>query len=121
MQPHISLHMSAEDLTNLGPVALLHDLAVVATLGIKHVERNGHHYFAGLSQFPESVQRETLRCHGDLYESHADGFPIVTVRDGRIAIGSLLDAPFGVAFEPDLEEFTPVEKWTYDSLISAAL
>ena len=60
MQPHVSLHMSAEDLTNLGPVALLEDLAVVATLGITHVERNGHHYFTGLSQFPASVQRETL-------------------------------------------------------------
>jgi hypothetical protein len=116
MQPHLSLHMSAEDLTNLGPVALLQDLAVVATLGITHVERNGHHYFAGLSQFPEGVQRETLRCHGDLYQPHVAGFPIVAIKDGRLDIGSLVDAPFGVAFEPDLAAFTPVDDWRFASL-----
>jgi hypothetical protein len=37
---------SAEDLTTIGPVALQQDLAVVANLGIDHLERNGHHYFA---------------------------------------------------------------------------
>jgi len=117
-QPSASLHISGEDLTNLGPVALLQDLAVAATLGISHVERNGHHYFAGLSQFPGSVQRETLARHGDLYTSHTRGYPIVAVRNGRLEIGSLLEAPFGVAFEPDLSEFTPAEDWQYESLES---
>lgn len=116
LQPQLSLHLSGEDLTNLGPVALLQDLAVAATLGILHVERNGHHYFAGLSQFPESVQRETLRCHGDLYVLHAKGYPIVAAHEGKLDIGSLVEAPFGVAFEPDLSEFTPVENWRYASL-----
>src|SRR5213075_3172660 len=32
--------MSGEDLCNIGPVALLQDLAVVAALGIQSVERN---------------------------------------------------------------------------------
>ncbi len=118
VNPRTVLHISGEDLTNLGPVALLQDLAVVATLGIPHVERNGHHYFAGLSQFPESVQRETLRRHGDLYTPHPDGYPIVAVQGGKLNIGSLVDAPFGLAFEPDLSEFTPVEQWRYESLES---
>lgn len=39
--------LSAEDLTTVGPVELLQDLAVTATIGAKHVERNGHHYFRG--------------------------------------------------------------------------
>jgi hypothetical protein len=116
LQPNAALHLSAEDLTNLGPIALLQDLAVVATLGIPHAERNGHHYFAGLSQFPGSVQRETLRWHGDLYARHPDGFPMVSVKDGKVEIGSLVDAPFGVGFEPDLTEFTPVQDWRYESL-----
>jgi L-alanine-DL-glutamate epimerase-like enolase superfamily enzyme len=51
--------MSGEDLCNVGPVALLQDLAVCAALGIKSVERNGHHYNAGLSQFPRGVQEDT--------------------------------------------------------------
>ncbi|MDE0838636.1 MAG: hypothetical protein OSB41_06225, partial [Kiritimatiellae bacterium] len=41
--------LSGEDLANVGPVALLQDLAVMAAFGIEHVERNGHHYFKGLS------------------------------------------------------------------------
>jgi hypothetical protein len=120
MEPSARLHLSAEDLTNLGPVALLQDLAAVATLGIEHVERNGHHYFAGLSQFPASVQREIMRCHGDLYTSHPQGFPIVDIRGGTIQIGSLVDAPFGVAFEPDLAEFTPAREWRFESLEAVA-
>jgi hypothetical protein len=119
LQPNASLHLSAEDLTNLGPIALLQDLAVVGTLGITHAERNGHHYFTGLSQFPEDVQREILRHHGDLYARHVDGFPIVSVQDGRVEIGSLIDAPFGVGFEPALAGFTPVEEWDYDTLAPA--
>jgi hypothetical protein len=114
MQPGTPFHLSAEDLTNLGPVALLQDLSVVATLGIAHAERNGHHYFAGLSQFPASVQREILRCHGDLYEPHAAGYPVVAVHDGKVEMGRLVDAPFGVAFESDLTEFTPVESWRFE-------
>ncbi|HCK51670.1 MAG TPA: hypothetical protein DIC23_00540, partial [Planctomycetaceae bacterium] len=36
--------MSGEDLANIGPVALLQDLAVASSLGITSIERNGHHY-----------------------------------------------------------------------------
>ena len=34
--------MSGEDLANVGPVALLNDLAVMSVLGVEDVERNGH-------------------------------------------------------------------------------
>lgn len=37
-------HTVIADLVNMGRVALLQDLAVVAKLGIPHVERNGPHY-----------------------------------------------------------------------------
>jgi hypothetical protein len=119
-RPETPLHLSAEDLTNLGPVALLQDLAVVASLGIAHAERNGHHYFAGLSQFPESVQQEILRRHGDLYTAHLAGYPIVSVRHGTVEVGSVVDAPFGVDFEPDLSAFTPVDEWRFATLDTLA-
>ena len=90
---------------------------MVATLGITHAERNGHHYFAGLSQFPESVQREILRWHGDLYAAHAKGFPVVAVHEGAVEMGSLVECAFwGSLFEPDLSEFTPVDEWRYEAL-----
>jgi hypothetical protein len=93
---------SGEDLTNLGPVALTQDLAAAAALGITTIERNGHHYFAGLSQFPATLQSHALARHGDLFVRGEQGWPRVNVRDGRIALGSVNAAPFGVAGELDL-------------------
>jgi len=116
LEPGRAFHFSGEDLTNLGPVALLQDLAVAATLGIASVERNGHHYFAGLSQFPASVQRATLALHGDLYEAHERGFPTVRVEQGRIDTHSVLAAPFGSRVPIDPAEFIPLENWRPDGL-----
>ena len=66
-----------------------------AVLGVTSVERNGHHYFAGLSQFPAVIQQHMLAHHGDLFTRSPAGWPRLDVRDGRIALGSVLRAPFG--------------------------
>ena len=108
--------LSGEDLSNVGPVALMQDLAVCASLGIGHVERNGHHYFRGLSMFPQDVQSRVLRNHPDLYGEHAGGFASVKIKDGLMASGTTINSPLGVNFELDLSSFTPLDKWTYDSL-----
>jgi hypothetical protein len=96
--------LSGEDLTNIGPVALLQDLAVQAALGCESVERNGHHYFAGLSQFPSAMQEQTLAHHADLYVRSAAGWPRLNIHDGRLSLDSVLRAPFGVAELPALAE-----------------
>ncbi len=88
--------LTGEDLCNLGPVALLQDLAMMALLGIEHVERNGHHYYRGLSLWPAEWQDATLAAHGDLYERHRDGFACLLIRQGRVNLGSVNSAPFGV-------------------------
>lgn len=92
--------MSGEDLSNIGPVALPQDLAVQAMLGIASVERNSHNYFAGLSFWPETMQRAVLEQHPDLYVRGAAGWPRLDVRDGELDLGSVNAAPFGVAFVP---------------------
>jgi hypothetical protein len=97
--------LSGEDLANIGPVALLQDLAVCAVLGITSIERNGHHYFSGLSMFPEEVQQQVLRAHSDLYQPSRDGWPTLAIRDGGLSIQSLLSAPFGVGFPLRVEQF----------------
>ncbi|MEA2734914.1 MAG: hypothetical protein QOE14_1365 [Humisphaera sp.] len=94
--------ISAEDLTTIGPVSLMQDLAVVATLGIPHVERNGHHYFRGLSMFPPEVQRKVLAAHRDLYRDSGRGFPTLDIRHGAISTNTVVDAPFGYAADIDL-------------------
>jgi hypothetical protein len=108
--------LSGEDLSNIGPVALLQDVAVCANLGIEHVERNGQHYFAGLSMFPDEVQQSVLRAHGDVYRRHERGFPTVDIRDGRMSIASTVAAPLGVGFDLDTDRFTPLDEWKFESM-----
>ena len=104
-QPQRQLLMSGEDLCNVGPVALLQDLSVMAALGIGSVERNGHHYHAGLSQFPANVQQQVLANHGDLYEASRDGWPAVKIAQGEVHLDSINHAPFGVNFSLDIDQF----------------
>ena len=108
--------LSSEDLGNVGPVALLQDLAVAASLGVGHTERNGHHYFTGLSMYPQNAQAQVLRHHGTLYRRHEAGFPTLDVRGGRLDIGSVVDAPFGYGFDLDTTRFTPLDDWSAASL-----
>ena len=108
--------ISGEDLSNIGPVALQQDTAVVASLGITHAERNGHHYFKGLSALPEEIQSAALRAHADLFRRHERGYVTFRVERGRTEVGSAVDAPFGVAFDFDPSQFTPLEQWSYDTL-----
>ena len=108
--------LSSEDLGNVGPVALLQDLAVAASLGVGHTERNGHHYFTGLSMYPQDVQAQVLRHHGALYRRHEAGYPTLDVRGGRLDIGSVVDSPFGYGFDLDTTRFTPLEDWSAASL-----
>lgn len=100
-----ALMLSGEDLSNVGPVALLQDLAVQSALGIESIERNGHHYFTGLSMFPPDVQRQVAQAHPDLYHVTPQGWPTLTVESGAIALDSVNAAPFGCGFIPDVASF----------------
>jgi L-alanine-DL-glutamate epimerase-like enolase superfamily enzyme len=101
--------LTGEDLCILGPVALLQDLAMMAMLGIGHVERNGHHYYRGLSMLPAGWQEATLAAHPDLYTRHAAGFARLRIEDGQVRLGSANRAPFGVQPELDPSVFAPLD------------
>ena len=92
--------MSAEDLTTQAGIALQQDLALVTLLGLTHVERNGHHYVAGMAGRTRAEQRAFVAAHSDLY-ADVDGAVRVRIRDGGLAIGSLACPGFAVAAEPD--------------------
>jgi len=106
--------LSAEDAANVGPVALLQDSAVAASLGVDHAERNGHHYFEGLTMLPEDLQERTLGTHDDLYARHERGFPAVDVTDGRMRLDSVVAAPFGYGIDIDPARFTPLAEWEWE-------
>ncbi|MFC5586113.1 mandelate racemase [Nitratireductor kimnyeongensis] len=106
---------SAEDLTCLPVVSLQADLAVVAALGITHVERNGHHYFRGLEHLPASEAEAALAAHPDLYRR--EGASIVTaINGGTLDIASLQVPGMGFACLPNLSQRTRAADWTFDSL-----
>ena len=109
--------LSGEDLINIGPVSLIQDLAVMASLGIQHVERNGHHYFTGLSMFPEQLQEQVLSEYPDLFHRHDLGFAALKISSGAISADSLIQAPFGPKFQLDPTWLTPVEDWCFESLL----
>jgi hypothetical protein len=88
--------LTGEDLCTLGPVTLLQDLAMMALLGIAHIERNGHHYYRGLSMWPEAWQQSTLTAHPDLYRRHREGFACLRIVDGQLALDSVNAAPLGI-------------------------
>jgi hypothetical protein len=88
--------LTGEDLCIVGPLALLQDLAVMALMGIEHVERNGHHYYRGLSMFPSDWQEAALAGHADIYARHSEGFATLKIQDGKLRLPSLNTAPFGV-------------------------
>jgi hypothetical protein len=100
--------MSAEDLTTQAGLAVQQDLALVALLGLGHVERNGHHYVRGLAALPPTEQTAFLAAHPDLYVRDGD---LVRLRidAGRLAIGSLACAGFAAAAEPDWASLRAVD------------
>jgi L-alanine-DL-glutamate epimerase-like enolase superfamily enzyme len=83
--------MTGEDLTIQAGLALQQDLALVALLGLTHVERNGHHYVNGMAELPQVEQERFLASHPDLYERSHDAVRL-RIEKGMIRMGSL-DCP----------------------------
>ena len=71
------------------------DLLVANILGIEHLERNGHHYFKGLSMYSQAVQAAVLKAHNDLYRMHDGGFAVLDIQNGKVRLDSLTKFPFG--------------------------
>ena len=109
------LFLSAEDLSNLPVVPLQADLASVALLGIRHVERNGHHYFRGLGHLSEAEKAAALAAHPDLYERRG-GEVFVRITEGTLECASLQVPGMGFASPPDMAAMTPAADWDFASL-----
>ena len=99
--------VSAEDLTAVPVVSLHQDLAHVAALGIRHVERNGHHYVRGLDHLSAAERAWCFERHGDLYRFEGQsGF--LDIRAGQIAVGSLQRPGLGVDGAVDIAAMEPL-------------
>ncbi|MEP9352275.1 mandelate racemase [Xanthobacter sp. KR7-65] len=92
--------LSAEDLCTWAGISTQQDLALVALLGLTHVERNGHHYLDGMSFAPDAEQDAFVKAHPDLY-ARTPGKPArLLISGGMLAIGSLDCPGFAVGVPP---------------------
>ena len=101
--------LSAEDLTTQAGLAIQQDLALVGLLGLKHVERNGHHYvngFAGQGAC-DAEQQGFLAAHPGLYE-YREGGVRLAMHDGIINVASLAAPGFASAAQPDWATLEPL-------------
>jgi len=100
--------MTGEDLTTQAGLAVQQDLALVNLLGIRHVERNGHHYVNGMAGLPPAEQARFLAAHPDLYE---DSFGAVRLKihAGQLDIGSLAGPGFASGAYPDWEQLKSID------------
>ena len=99
-EPGAAYFLSGEDLTTLAGVCVQQDLALVALLGLAHVERNGHHFVDGFAGRPKAEAVRFMEAHPDLYADTPRG-PRVAIREGVLEIGSLDVPGLGAAEEPD--------------------
>lgn len=100
--------LSSEDLTNAPIVPLHQDLCVAAALGIRHSERNGHHYIIGFDFLSPREKEDALREFPSLYRVREQGSPVVRIEDGFLSLKELNQHGFGTASEPDWESLEPV-------------
>jgi L-alanine-DL-glutamate epimerase-like enolase superfamily enzyme len=96
--------LSGEDLSNIGPVALLQDIAVMSALGIPHIERNGHHYFRGTEMWPAKSTASLLHEHSDLYAPLHD-IAVLRITDGTLHAPSVVNSPLGLTGEEVIAGF----------------
>jgi hypothetical protein len=99
--------MTGEDLTTQAGLAVQQDLALVNLIGLRHVERNGHHYVNGMADLPQTEQAAFLAAHPDLYEQ-SHGAVRLKIRNGQLAIGSLAAPGFASSAYPDWDTLTPL-------------
>jgi L-alanine-DL-glutamate epimerase-like enolase superfamily enzyme len=99
-EPGAGYFVSGEDLTTQAGVCVQQDLALVALLGLGHVERNGHHYVNGMAGRPRAEQAAFLAAHPDLYRD-SGGVVRLRIEGGLIAAESLGCTGFAVGAEPD--------------------
>jgi hypothetical protein len=99
--------MSGEDLTTQAGLAVQQDLALVALLGLAHVERNGHHFIDGFAGRPLAETQDFMRLHPDLYHAQR-GRVRLRIENGLLRLGSLEGAGFGSPVVPDLSQTAPM-------------
>jgi hypothetical protein len=93
------LLLSGEDLTCQAGLAVQQDTLLAASLGVTHIERNGHHYVDGFGIAPAAEAEAFAAAHPGLYDNAA-GRPHLAVRGGQLDLNALHVPGFASAAMP---------------------
>ena len=101
--------ISGEDLTMQPGLGVQQDLALVGLLGLRDVERNGHHYVDGFTGGGASTseQERFLAAYPMLYE-RSHGSVRLAIRAGIVNLSGLATPGFGGSVEPDWDTMSPL-------------
>jgi hypothetical protein len=94
------LLLSGEDLTCQAGLAVQQDTLLAASLGVRHIERNGHHYVDGFGMAPAAEAEAFAAAHAGFYETDTTGRPHLAVHHGQIDLNSLHTTGFASAAAP---------------------
>ena len=100
--------LSGEDLTCQAGLAVQQDTLLAASLGIAHIERNGHHYVDGFGIAPPAEAQGFADAHAGFYDSSSDR-PRLAVRDGLLDLQSLHVAGFASAAMPHWDSLQRID------------
>jgi len=93
------LLLSGEDLTCQAGLAVQQDTLLAASLGVRHIERNGHHYVDGFGTSPDDEALAFANAHPGFYETTA-GRPHLAVQQGQLDLNTLHVPGFATAATP---------------------
>lgn len=101
------LLLSGEDLTCQAGLAVQQDTLLAASLGVTHIERNGHHYVDGFGIAPDAEAQAFATAHPGFYDTHA-GRPHLAVHGGELDLSSLHVPGFASAAMPHWDSLQPI-------------
>ncbi len=99
--------LSGEDLTCQAGLAVQQDTLLASSLGVTHIERNGHHYVDGFGTAPESESLGFAQAHPSLY-AVSQGRVRLAVQGGQLNLSSLHGPGFGRAASPLWSHLSPI-------------
>jgi hypothetical protein len=98
------LLLSGEDLTCQAGLAVQQDTLLAASLGVSHIERNGHHYVDGFGIAPADERQDFVQAHAGFYDPQGR----LRVENGRLDLRPLHTPGFARASEPRWGSLTPI-------------
>ncbi len=100
------LLLSGEDLTCQAGLAVQQDTLLASSLGVTHIERNGHHYVDGFGVAPEAESRAFANAFHGFYTR--TGKPRLAIADGRLSLASLHAPGFASFATPHWDSLQPI-------------